>query len=92
MKKKILAIVLEAIPIVSAPLAFSLIRSSLDSSLVRGVICVAMALAFLGVAFFFIGRALAKKDKVVLILGILDIAATVSVIGFYILVIFLFAL
>ena len=90
--KKILAIILEAIPVVSAIVYCVLLFSQVDSSLVRGVIAAAMLLALLGVVMFFIGRKLAKGDKAVLILGILDWLATVSVIAVYAVAFMVFAL
>ncbi|MBR4760621.1 MAG: hypothetical protein IK078_10815 [Lachnospiraceae bacterium] len=85
MNKKVTAIILEIIPIISAPLSYLLIVSAMDSRPVRAVIAVTMALAFFGFVFFFIGRKLAKEEKVVRILGIFDILTTVAVIGFYVL-------
>ncbi|MBQ6569831.1 MAG: hypothetical protein IJL87_06205 [Clostridia bacterium] len=87
MVKKTVAIVLEIIPIASAITFFTLFFSPYDSQLVRTIINITVAPALLGFVFFFIGRALVKKDKAVLILGIFDWLATVSVIGFYILAI-----
>ena len=43
-----------------------------------------MILAFLGFAFFFIGRRLSKEDKAVRVLGVLDLLMPVLVIGFYV--------
>ena len=45
-----------------------------------------MLIAFFGFVFFIIGRKLAKEEKVVRILGICDILATVGVIAIYVLV------
>ena len=92
MKKKILAIILEIIPVVSAIAAVSLVASPLDSPVIRKVISAAFLLAFLGFAFFLLGRRLAGKDKAVQILGILACAATVFMIGYYILAIICFGL
>ena len=92
MNKRTLAIIVEVIPLISAPLFFLLFRSAYDSALVRGAILVTMTLAFLGFVFFFVGRKIAGKDMVVLILGILDWMATSSIVGFYIMVIILFGL
>ena len=92
MRKRTIAIVLELIPVISAPVSYILIFSKLDSEPVRQVIMFTTLLAFLGFVFFFIGRKLAKTDKAVKVLGILDWLATVSVIGFYVLAIFSFGL
>ncbi len=85
MNKKTIAIILEIIPIISAPITYLLIVFGPDSGLLRSIITVTMLLAFLGFVFFFIGRKLAKQDKAVRILGVFDILATLAVIGFYVL-------
>ena len=86
MKRKIIAIILEIVPLVSAVTFYPLIIADLDSGFIRAVITAAVILSFLGVAFFILGRLLAKGSRAVLILGILDCLATVWVIGFYIFV------
>ncbi|MBR0373740.1 MAG: hypothetical protein IJH91_04365 [Mogibacterium sp.] len=91
MSKRTVAIILEIIPIVSAITSYALIMSQYDSDLVIRIILITFILAFLGFAFFFIGRKLAKGDKIVRILGVFDWIATVYVIAFYSLAIFLFA-
>ena len=83
MNRKIIAVILEMIPVVSAPLAYILVVSSADSAFIKGVIAAAFAFAFFGFVFFFIGRKLAGEDRTVRILGILDLVATIFVIGFY---------
>ena len=83
MNKKTIAIILEIIPIISAPITYLLIVFGPDSGLLRSIITVTMLLAFLGFVFFFIGRKLAKQERAVRILGIFDILATLAVIGFY---------
>lgn len=92
MKKRTIAIVIELIPVASAVAAFILVRIPNDSGQIRNGIQITFLLAFLGFAFFLAGRRLAKEDKTVRILGILDWLATISIIGFYILAIFLFGL
>ena len=92
MNKKKLAVILEIIPIVSAVASYLLVVSPLDSGLIRTIIGITFLLAFLGFAFFFVGRKLAKEEKIVRILGVFDWLATLSVIAFYILAIFLFSL
>ena len=84
MNKKIIAIIAELIPIVSTVTSYTLIVSNIDSGLIRNVITVTMVLAFLGFAFFFIGRKLSKEDKAVRVLGILDLLMPLLVIGFYV--------
>lgn len=92
MKKKVVALILEAIPLIAAPVFYPLIISPYDSGLIRAVIAVTMLLAFLGVGFFILGRLLAKGSKAVLILGILDCAATLYVVAFYAFVILTIAM
>ena len=92
MNRKTAAIIAEIIPILSAVMSFALIASEYTSEWVKTVISITMLLAFCGFIFFLVGRKLCKGDRVVRILGIFDLLATVSVVGFYILVIFLFGL
>ena len=91
MSKKSIALMLEAIPIVSAVTSYALVVSKFDSNLIRWVISVTFLLAFLGFVFFFIGRKLAKESKAVLVLGILDLLSTVFIIGIYAVAILVFA-
>lgn len=92
MNKKTAAIILEILPILSAVVTFPLVLSSFDSALIRRVISITMLCAFLGFLFCIIGRKLAGKERVVRILGILDVLATICVVGFYILAILSFGL
>ena len=92
MNKKIIAILAELVPLVSAVTSYMLIISKFDSSIIRGVIAVTMLLAFFGFAFFFIGRKLAKESKAVRVLGVLDCITPLLVIGFYVVAIFVFGL
>ena len=69
-----------------------LIVSSLDSKPVRMLITLATILAFLGFVFFLIGRRLGKGDKTVRLIGYLDLLATVLIVAFYVLAIYLFGL
>ncbi|MCR4955674.1 MAG: hypothetical protein K6A30_03205 [Lachnospiraceae bacterium] len=84
MNKKTFAVGLELIPIISAPLAIALIVSKVDSQVIRSLIGVFTLLAFLGFAFFFVGRRIAREEKMVRVLGILDIVATVAIIIMYV--------
>ncbi|WP_405373795.1 hypothetical protein [Pseudobutyrivibrio sp.] len=86
MNKKALAVALELIPIISAPLAIIFIYSSVDSQVIRSLIGVFTLLGFFGFVFSFIGRRIAKEEKIVRILSILDILATVAIIIMYVLV------
>ena len=90
--KKTIAILLEALPIVSAPLAYLLVISDYNSPLIRAVIGITFLFAFLGFVFFLIGRKLAKDDKIVRILGIFDWLATLFIIAIYVIAIFNFGL
>ena len=90
--KKIIAIILEIIPIVSAVISYPLLVSSLDSPVVRLIIAVTFLCAFFGFVFFFIGRMLAKNDKAVTILGVFDLLATLYIVGIFIVAIFVFGL
>ncbi len=92
MNKKTVAIILELIPIVAVVLTFGLIFLPINAAKVSWLTSALMILAFLGFAFFFIARALAKGEKVVKALGILDWLATLSVIAIYVLAIFSFGL
>ena len=92
MKKKVIAVIAELIPIICAPVSYMLVVGKYNSAFVRSMIAVTFLLAFLGFAFFFIGRMLAKEDKAVRILGIFDWLATAYVIAFYAVAIFVFAL
>ena len=74
--KTTIAIILELLPVISAPLSYLLIITDFNSRFVGGMIAITLLLSFLGFVFFFIGRKLAKGNKAVLILGILDWLAT----------------
>ena len=86
MNKKYLAIVLELIPVISAVASFTMIFSNITPEEASPVIGTTMLLAFLGFVFSFVGRKLAKQEKVVRVLGVLDLLATLSVVGLYVLV------
>lgn len=92
MKNRRLAIILESIPLVSAPLSFFLVTSKSDSTFISWTITVAFFFAFFGFAFFLVLRRFFKGDKVIKILGILDCVATLYVIVFYALAIISFGL
>ena len=92
MSKKIIAIVLELIPVISAVESFYLFNTSKDSALIRRTLLISFLLALLGIVFFFVGRKMAGDDKAVRILGLVDLVASIYVIAFYVLVIFSFGL
>lgn len=87
MNRKIAAVIIELIPVLSAPLSYLLIISKYDSPLIRTFILVTFACAFLGFAAFFIGRRIGKEYRIVRILSILDLLATFYVVGLYFLAI-----
>ena len=90
--KKTIAIILEVIPLFSAFISFMLIKLNNNSELLKHAITITMLLAFFGFIFFFVGKKLNKTDKIVQILGILDLLATLYVIVLYTIVIFSFGL
>lgn len=90
--KKTIAIILEVIPLFSAVMSFILIKLNNNSELLKYAIMITMLLAFFGFIFFFVGKKLNKTDKIVQILGILDLLATLYVIVLYTIVIFSFGL
>ena len=87
--KRILAIFVELIPVVSVFLYITLFKMGTESgnagTLMSGI---AFLLAFLGFIFAFIGCKLDGKNKVVRILGRLDKLTTVSIIVFFIGIVF----
>ena len=78
--KKIIAIILEIIPIASFVLFFA-------SSRIR-VSQISILLAILGFVFGFAGRKLAKEDRMVRIIGVLDWLVTIFAGGLFALLIF----
>ncbi len=92
MNKKNIAIILEAIPILSVIICVLLMHFAPGTGVASKVVSVTMLLAFLGFVFFFIGRFLCKDCKAVKILGILDILSTLYIIFLYIVAIFVFGL
>lgn len=92
MKKKFIAIILELIPILSAIISFILIVLNYDTDIVRYTIKLTVLLSFVGFIFFFIGRFIEKKDKLVKVLGLFDCFATLYIIIMYIIAIFSFGL
>ncbi len=92
MIRKKIAIILETIPLVAAPVSYLLLRSPFNSDIIRTILTILFPLAFFGFAFFIAGRKLAKESRAVRILGAFDWAATAYVIVFYAIVIFTFGL
>ena len=92
MSKKTIAIIVEAIPLVSIVVFLASVFSAYDSPVMRIVTLVTSVLAFLGFVFFFIGRMLARGERIVTILGILDWFATLIILQVYAIAIFSFGL
>ena len=85
MTKRTTAIIIELIPILSVISALLLLKRDTDSPFLRIVTAVAFIFAFFGFVAFFIGRKLAREDKTVKILGVLDWTATAIIVGIYVL-------
>ena len=85
MIRKTIARILELIPVISAPVSYLLIISGYDSKWIGWAVLITLLLAFLGFAFSLIGRRLARGDRMVRILGVLDWLATIYVIALYVL-------
>ena len=83
MDKKNIVITAKLIPVISAVLSYLLILGPFKAAWISKVTGVTVILAFLGVGFFFIGRRLAKEDRTLKILGILDILSSISIIVLY---------
>ena len=88
MNKKMIAVIAEIVPVVSAAAFFVLMYTDLGSQDTMVANTIAMALAVLGFVFFIAGRKLDREDKLARVLGIMDILATVSIVGFYVLAFF----
>ena len=92
MTKRTTAITIELIPILSVISALLLLKRDTDSHFLRAVTAIAFIFAFFGFAAFFIGRKLAREDKTVQILGVLDWASTAIIVGIYALAFFVMAI
>ena len=84
--------IVKLIPVISVIVSYLLILGPFHSDFARGLSGVTVILAFLGFVFFFIGRSLAKEDKLIKILGILDILSTLAIIALYALAVISIAL
>ena len=83
MNRKMIVTIIKLIPVVSVILSYILILGPFHSELAKDISGVTVVLGFLGFAFFFIGRRITKEDRLVKILGILDILSTVSIAALY---------
>lgn len=92
MNKRKIAILLELVPIISSVLSFILIKLDNNPKIIIWIIAITILLSFFGFVFFFIGRKLAKENKIVRILGIFDWIATLYVIFLYTIAISVFGL
>ena len=92
MKNRTAVILLKLIPVIAAPLAYILMIFPASSKAFGNIIAILTLLGFLGFAFFFIGRKHFREDKAVRILSILDILATLIVVGIYIIAMMVFGL
>ena len=92
MDRKTIVSIVKLIPVISVIVSYLLILGPFHSDFARGLSGVTVVLAFLGFAFFFIGRRLAKEDKLIKILGILDILSTLAIIALYALAVITIAL
>lgn len=90
--KRVLAIILEIIPILSAILFALMIKLPFEFAAARWITLITMLLALGGFLFFFIGRKIWRGDRIVRILGLLDWLATASVIAVYVFAIFSFGM
>ena len=92
MDRKLIVKIAKLIPVISVIVSYLLILGAFHSDFARGLSGVTVILAFLGFVFFFIGRSLAKEDKLIKILGILDILSTLAIIALYALAVISIAL
>ena len=92
MKNRTAVILLKLFPVISAPLAYILMIFPTSTNAAGNILAVLTLLGFLGFAFFFIGRKHFREDKAVRILSILDILATLIVVGIYIIAMMVFGL
>ena len=88
MTKRTTAIIIELIPILSMISALLLLKRDTDSPFLRIVTAGSFIFAFFGFAAFFIGRKLARKDRTVKTMGVLDRTATAIIVGIYALAFF----
>ena len=88
MTKRTTAIIIELIPILSVISALLLLKRDTDSPFLRIVTAWSFIFAFFGFAAFFIGRKLARKDRTVKTMGVLDWTATAIIVGIYALAFF----
>ena len=89
--KKLVAIIIELIPIAAAVLTYALILLPLGNAPIKQITNVTMIVTLLGFVFGIIGRKIEQEDRAVKILGTLDWVTSGSVFIFYALVFFVMA-
>ncbi|MBO4458671.1 MAG: hypothetical protein J5802_13220 [Butyrivibrio sp.] len=87
MNKRTTTIILKSIPIISAILAILIVSGPFSGNAIDGLIGITFTLAGFGFVAFFIGRKMAKEDKLIRILGIGDLLST-FVIFFFCMMVF----
>lgn len=87
MKKRTSVIILELLPIISAITAYFItFVIEKESILTLIVSAIAIVLAFNGYILYLLFRKIAKEDTLVKVLGFLDIASSLAIIIFYIVI------
>ena len=79
MNKNTSLAIVKLIPVISVIVSYILILGPYSDAWVSKVTGVTVILSFLGFVFFFIGRKFAREDRMLKILGILDILSTASI-------------
>ena len=92
MEKKTIITIVKLIPVISVIASYILILGPFNAAWAGKVTGVTVILAFLGFALFFAGRRLAKEDRLIKVLGILDILSTVLIVVLYALAVASFGL
>ena len=92
MMKRTTAVIIELIPVLSVISALLLLKRDADSPFLIIITMIVFIFAFFGFAAFFIGRKLAREDKAVKILGVLDWISTAIIVGIYVLAFFVMAI
>lgn len=92
MTKKSVAMFLEIVPIMSVIFSLIVIFGKFDSELLTKAATITTVLAFFGFGFFIVGMLLAGKEKIVKVLGALDILSTITIVIIYTIAIFSFGL
>lgn len=87
MKKRTSAIIFELLPIISAIIAyFTTFVIEKESILTLVISAIAIVVAFNGYIFYLLFRKMAKEDMLIKVLSFLDIASSLTIIIFYIVI------